>query len=93
MTASTATEPRTCATCGRPHWRPEGEGNVCVACSAGESEATAQEPTLRFLTIAELRAQTPREPEWIWNGYLAAGSLALLAGKPKVQASRRSRSR
>ena len=49
-----------------------------------ESQGVSRANTLRFLTVRELRAQTPREPTWIWNGYLAAGTLALLAGKPKA---------
>jgi AAA domain len=27
--------------------------------------------------------EAPAEPDWIWNGYLAPGSITLLAGKPK----------
>jgi len=39
---------------------------------------------LRFLTLAELRERTPAEPTWLWHGYLATGSVTLLAGKPKA---------
>jgi hypothetical protein len=39
---------------------------------------------LRFLTPAELRASTPPDPEWLWEGYVAAGTIALFAGKPKA---------
>jgi hypothetical protein len=38
---------------------------------------------LRFLTPAEIRDATPVEPEWIWQGFAARGSVTLLGGKPK----------
>lgn len=40
--------------------------------------------TLPFVSAADLRASTPLEPDWLLDGYLAAGALTLLAGKPKV---------
>lgn len=39
---------------------------------------------LRFVPISELAASAPPEPDWIWHGYLAAGTVTLLAGRPKV---------
>lgn len=45
---------------------------------------TAVAVDLRFLTVAELRRQTPARPPWLWEDYIAAGALTLLAGKPKA---------
>lgn len=39
---------------------------------------------LRFVPISEIAASAPAEPDWIWDGYLAAGTVTLLAGRPKV---------
>lgn len=39
---------------------------------------------LRFMTADELRASAPPEPAWRWDGYLAAGAVTLLSGKPKA---------
>ncbi len=38
---------------------------------------------LRFVTARELRARTPETPDWVWEGFIAAGALAMLAGRPK----------
>jgi AAA domain len=43
---------------------------------------------LRFMSASEIRAQAPREPEWIWPGYLAPANVTLLSGKPKAGKSR-----
>jgi hypothetical protein len=48
------------------------------------STATGRPSELRFLTVAELRARTPTAPPWLWEGYLAAGAVTLLVGKPKA---------
>jgi hypothetical protein len=48
-------------------------------------ELRAYQPKLRFLTPAELHAETPPEPDWLLDGYLAPGVLTIgPAGKPKV---------
>jgi hypothetical protein len=39
---------------------------------------------LAFVTAAELRRATPVEPPWVWRHYIAAGTLTVLAGKPKT---------
>jgi hypothetical protein len=39
---------------------------------------------LRFIGAADLRAQTPEEPEWLWKDYIATGSLVIPGGKPKA---------
>lgn len=39
---------------------------------------------LRFVTAADLRASTPPEPEWVWEGYLARSTATIVAGKPKA---------
>jgi archaellum biogenesis ATPase FlaH len=45
----------------------------------------APEPQpLRFLSLEELHEQAPPEPPWIWEDYLARGTITLIAGKPKV---------
>jgi RecA-family ATPase len=46
--------------------------------------APAPTATLRFLTVAELREQTPARPAWLWDTNIAAGNLTLLIGKPKA---------
>jgi hypothetical protein len=42
---------------------------------------------LPFVSAAELRAQTPAEPDWCWQSYLAPGILTLLAKPPKAGGS------
>ena len=39
---------------------------------------------LPFRPLREALADVPEEPGWLWAGYIAAGALTLLAGKPKV---------
>jgi hypothetical protein len=51
---------------------------------ASQSADAAQRPMLPFLSPAEVRASTPAEPPWLWNGYIAKGAVTLLAGKPKA---------
>jgi hypothetical protein len=34
--------------------------------------------------LEQVLAATPPEPEWLWRGYVAPGSLTVLAGRPKV---------
>lgn len=36
------------------------------------------------MTLEELAAEAPPEPEWIWKGYVARGAVTLIAGKPKA---------
>lgn len=48
---------------------------------SGEAPNT---PAIRFLSPEELRATVPPEPPWRLHGYLAAGALTVLAGKPKA---------
>jgi len=38
---------------------------------------------LTFYTADDLLADAPEEPEWVWDGLVAAGLIALLAGRPK----------
>lgn len=38
---------------------------------------------LQFVSAADLRSQTPEEPEWILEGYVARSAITLVAGKPK----------
>ena len=50
-----------------------------------EPAIATPQTTVRFLTPAELHAQTPPEPDWLLDGYLARGVLTIgPAGKPKV---------
>src|SRR5262249_54913037 len=43
-----------------------------------------KESALPFGTLADMLADVPAEPEWAWHGYLARGTVTLLAGRPKV---------
>lgn len=45
---------------------------------------TRDKERLRFVPIAEVAASCAAGPTWIWQGYLAAGTITLLAGRPKV---------
>ena len=47
----------------------------------GRDERNAALP---FAPLMEAIANVPEEPEWVWDGYLAPGSVSLLAGAPKV---------
>lgn len=55
--------------------------------AAAEAERShsgvADEAAIRFLSPDELRASAPAEPPWRWHGYLAAGAVTVLAGRPK----------
>jgi len=42
------------------------------------------DPPLPWQTSIELHDTTPAEPAWIFEGYVARGTLALIAGKPKA---------
>jgi hypothetical protein len=39
---------------------------------------------LPFALLSSALENVPPEPEWTWRGYLAAGAVTLLAGRPKV---------
>lgn len=62
-----------------PLWR-HGGASAHPNGQAPEARGAA----VRFLSADELRADAPAEPPWCWHGYLAAGALTLLAGKPKA---------
>ena len=50
----------------------------------GTQQAEAPTPVkVQFVGAADLRASTPPEPAWLWDGYIARGVLTLIAGKPK----------
>ena len=51
-----------------------------------ESNATTEEglENLPFASLSEALGETPSEPEWLVDGYLANGVLTLLAGRPKA---------
>lgn len=36
------------------------------------------------MPLTQLLSESPAEPDWIWPGYVAPGSITLLAGRPKV---------
>lgn len=40
-----------------------------------------EERSVEFRPFSHLQ-QLPPEPDWLWRGYLAAGSLTMLAGHP-----------
>lgn len=56
---------------------------LSVPAANGDAPSEAPTPTIRFVTARELRASTPEEVEWVWEGYIAAGTMVMLAGKPK----------
>lgn len=45
---------------------------------------TAPAVDLSFIGAADLRARTPEEPDWLWQDYIATGSLVIPGGKPKA---------
>jgi hypothetical protein len=49
----------------------------------GAGSGEGEGPRLRFTSAADLRAATPEEQPWAWDGYLARGAVTMLAGKPK----------
>jgi len=53
----------------------EREADAALALDGGTS--------LVFRSPEEVRASTPEERAWVWEGYLAEGAVTLLAGKPK----------
>lgn len=55
-----------------------------ITADTPDGTATAETAGLVFKTPAEIRAETPPNPEWIVDGLLARGAITLLAGKPKV---------
>jgi hypothetical protein len=63
--------------------------------TASDPQTRSGSGTLRFLTPAQLRAETPKEPDWLLENYLAPGVLTIgPARKPKVgKPLSRSRSR
>jgi DNA-binding transcriptional ArsR family regulator len=48
------------------------------------ARSNSQPRKLNFRPLEEALANIPTEPPWIWEGYLAPSTLALLAGRPKV---------
>ena len=57
-----------------------------VACRGGRDEDEVA--GLPALTLADLLAQAPERPEYVWFGYIAKGSISELAAKPKVGKTR-----
>jgi DNA-binding transcriptional ArsR family regulator len=45
---------------------------------------TKETKPLRFLSIRDVLSAAPGEPDWLWDGYLAPGTVTALAGRPKV---------
>ncbi len=50
----------------------------------GGAQASPDRKALRFQTPAELVANLPSEPPWLWRGTIAKGLLTVVGGKPKV---------
>jgi hypothetical protein len=68
----------------RPHRPPRGWIDLPAEPNGLSASGSAEpEPEIAFVTFAELNNQTPDEPPWVWSGYLAAGAITMLAGKPK----------
>src|SRR5215207_8055548 len=66
---------------------------LCAACYVRTADVLLVEPSanghrpvepLKFVTSAELRRSTPREPAWLWAHYLVPGAITMLAGRPKA---------
>lgn len=57
---------------------------ILAALGLAAAPAEPAAPVLIFLTPGELRSQTPVDPPWLWDGYLAGGGVTLLVGKPKA---------
>jgi AAA domain len=73
----------------RPDLRPVPPAEIHSApkeIDRAESNPAGEEGSLAlpFAPIALVLAKVPAEPEWLWRGYLAPGSVTLLAGRPKV---------
>ncbi len=49
-----------------------------------ERSESNQSGRLPFASLSTALANAPAEPVWRWDGYLAPGVIALLAGRPKV---------
>jgi putative DNA primase/helicase len=48
------------------------------------AERNGDSSRLPFARLGEALRDMPAEPPWLWEGYLAPGTLTLLAGRPKV---------
>jgi hypothetical protein len=47
-------------------------------------DSRGKKPSLPFEGLGKALAETPEEPRWVLNGYIARGVVTLLAGRPKV---------
>ncbi len=45
---------------------------------------TKETKRLPFASIKDVLSTAPDEPDWLWRGYLAPGTVTALAGRPKV---------
>lgn len=52
--------------------------------AAAIPSAGSLDPALRFISTRELHDQAPPVIPWVWDGYLARGSVTLIAGRPKA---------
>jgi hypothetical protein len=68
----------------------EGAWRIARTCGCSEQAILAElagiagPARLPFVSAAELRASTPDEPPWVWDGYFARGAVSIVAGRPKV---------
>ena len=82
-----------CPGCRTPGGGRYGPGRVCWSCFQEQygGDGSIPEPgtpageraPVKFVSADELLASVPAEPPWRWHGYLAAGAVTVLAGKPK----------
>jgi DNA-binding transcriptional ArsR family regulator len=64
-------------------WERRAGGRKFDSSSKGRDDGR-NERKLPFATLSTALANVPAEPPWIWDGYLAPGTVTLLAGRPKV---------
>jgi predicted ATP-dependent serine protease len=61
---------------------PNGEPEMLS--TTRESALVERNNGLPFRPLRQALKDVPPEPDWVWDGYLAPGSVTLEAGKPKV---------
>lgn len=57
-----------------------------VVCRGGQDDAVTT--SLPAVTLADLMAQTPERPHYLWFGYVARGAVTEVAAKPKAGKTR-----
>lgn len=63
---------------------PAQPGDESFVSSNRDAPWTKETKRLPFASIGDVLSAAPNEPDWIWHGYLAPGTVTALAGRPKV---------